>query len=103
MKELFMKVKLDKYERKLESEAEVFRPVSKKKRLQIEKILESARKTKNINIRISEADLARLKQRSVEEGLPYQTLISSVLHRFVNDRLVDEHTIRKYNLLTQSK
>ena len=91
-----MKVKLDKYELSLEKEADSFRPVSKKKRRQIEKILESARKTKNINIRISESDLARLKQRSLEEGLPYQTLISSVLHRFVTDRLVDEGTIRKY-------
>lgn len=98
-----MKVKLDKYEQRLENEAELFRPVSKKKRLQIEKILQSARKTKNVNIRISEADLARLKQRSFEEGLPYQTLISSVLHRFVTDRLVDETAIRKYNLLIQSK
>ena len=98
-----MKIKLDKYEQKLENEADLYRPVSKKKRLQIERILESARKTKNINIRISESDLARLKQRSFEEGLPYQTLISSVLHRFVTDRLVDETNIRKYNFLIQSK
>ncbi len=103
MEALPMKAKLDKYEQKLENEAELFRPVSKKKRLQIERILESARKTKNVNIRISEADLAKLKQRSFEEGLPYQTLIASVLHRFVNDRLVDETTIRKYNFLVQSK
>ena len=98
-----MKIKLDKYEQSLENEAGSFRPVSKKKRLQIEKILESARKTKNINIRISESDLARLKQRSLEEGLPYQTLISSVLHRFVTDKLVDEAAIRKYGFLVQSK
>ena len=98
-----MKVKLDKYELSLEKQADSFRPVSKKKRLQIEKILESARKTKNINIRISESDLARLKQRSLEEGLPYQTLISSVLHRFVTDKLVDENAIRKYALLAQSR
>jgi predicted DNA binding CopG/RHH family protein len=96
-----MKVKLDKYELSLEKEADSFRPVSKKKHRQIEKILESARKTKNINIRISESDLARLKQRSLEEGLPYQTLISSVLHRFVTDRLVDEGTIRKYASIAQ--
>jgi predicted DNA binding CopG/RHH family protein len=98
-----VKVKLDKYEQQLEKEAESFRPVSKKKRLQIEKILESARKTKNINIRISEADLAQLKQRSFEEGLPYQTLIASVLHRFVTNRLVDEKVIRQYNSLVQSR
>lgn len=98
-----MKIKLDKYEQSLENKAGSFRPVSKKKRLQIEKILESARKTKNVNIRISESDLARLKQRSLEEGLPYQTLISSVLHRYVTDKLVDESAIRKYGFLVQSK
>jgi predicted DNA binding CopG/RHH family protein len=96
-----MKVKLDKYERSLENQADSFRPVSMKKRRQVEKILESARKTKNVNIRISESDLARLKQRSLEEGLPYQTLISSVLHRFVTDRLVDEDVIRKYASIAQ--
>ena len=98
-----MKVKLDKYEQSLEKDADSFRPVSKKKRLQIENILESARKTKNVNIRISESDLAKLKERSQQEGLPYQTLISSVLHRFVTDRLVDENSIRKYAFLVQSK
>lgn len=98
-----MKIKLDKYEQSLEKQADAFRPVSKTKRIQIENILESARKTKNINIRISESDLARLKQRSLEEGLPYQTLISSVLHRFVTDKLVDESAIRKYARLVQSR
>jgi predicted DNA binding CopG/RHH family protein len=98
-----VKAKLDKYEQQLEKDAESFRPVSKKKRLQIERILESARKTKNVNIRISEADLAQLKQRSFEEGLPYQTLIASVLHRFVTNRLVDEKAIRHYNTLVRSR
>lgn len=41
-------------------------------------------KTKNINIRLSEKVLARLKARAVKEGIPYQTLASSVLHQFVN-------------------
>ena len=34
------------------------------------------------NIRMSLADLEMLKRRAVEEGLPYQTLISSVLHKY---------------------
>lgn len=41
-------------------------------------------KTKNINIRLSEKDLNRLKRKATEEGMPYQTLLSSVIHRFVN-------------------
>lgn len=41
-------------------------------------------KTKNINIRLSEKVVARLKARAVKEGIPYQTLASSILHQFVN-------------------
>lgn len=41
-------------------------------------------KTRNINIRLSEKVLGRLKTKAAEEGIPYQTLVSSVLHRFVN-------------------
>lgn len=41
-------------------------------------------KTKNINIRLSEKDLNRLKRKATEEGMPYQTLLSSIIHRFVN-------------------
>jgi len=42
-------------------------------------------KTRNINIRLSEKVLAKLKTKAIKEGLPYQTLASSVLHRFAVD------------------
>ncbi len=45
------------------------------------------KKEARINIRLSEADLEGLKQKAAEEGLPYQTLIASVLHKFVSGRL----------------
>jgi predicted DNA binding CopG/RHH family protein len=38
-------------------------------------------KTKNINIRLSERDLYRLRAKAIEEGIPYQTLASSILHK----------------------
>ncbi len=41
-------------------------------------------KARNINIRLSEKDLVLLKRKAVEEGIPYQTLVSSVLHKFVS-------------------
>lgn len=41
----------------------------------------SLNKTRNINIRLTERDLDRLKARAIEEGLPYQTLASSILHK----------------------
>jgi predicted DNA binding CopG/RHH family protein len=47
------------------------------------------KKNKRINIRISEKDLADLKVKSLEEGILYQTLISSILHKFIAGKLVD--------------
>jgi predicted DNA binding CopG/RHH family protein len=48
------------------------------------------RKDKRINIRISEKDLIDIQKKAIEEGLPYQTLISSVLHKFVTGRLIEK-------------
>ncbi len=45
------------------------------------------RKDKRLNIRISERDLRELKRKAVREGLPYQTYVSSILHKFVNGDL----------------
>ena len=90
-----MKTKLDKYEREIERSANDYHPVASKERNKIEGILDRIRKTRNVNIRLSESVLEQLKRRSREEGIPYQTLISSVLHKFVTDRLVDEASIRK--------
>lgn len=42
-------------------------------------------KTRNINIRLSERALQKLKARAAKEGIPYQTLASSILHRFTNE------------------
>ncbi|EKD91277.1 MAG: hypothetical protein ACD_30C00029G0006 [uncultured bacterium] len=42
------------------------------------------KKTKNINIRLTEMDLHRLKVKAAEEGIPYQTLASSILHKYTS-------------------
>jgi len=49
------------------------------------------KKEARINIRLSEADLEGLKLKAAEEGLPYQTLIASVLHKFVSGRLLPKN------------
>ena len=46
-------------------------------------------KNKRVNIRLSSLDLERLQARAAEEGIPYQTLMASVLHKFVAGRLVE--------------
>ncbi len=45
------------------------------------------KKDKRVNIRISERDLSSIQKIALEEGIPYQTLISSVLHKYVNKKI----------------
>ncbi len=45
------------------------------------------RKDKRVNIRMTERDLVHFQKKAMEEGLPYQTLISSVLHKYINGRM----------------
>jgi predicted DNA binding CopG/RHH family protein len=88
------KVSLDKFEQSIE-DAEKFIPVTELEKAEIEAIIESAIKTKNINIRISAYDVEKVKQKSAEEGLPYQTLISSIIHKYITGKLVDEQAVLK--------
>ena len=46
-------------------------------------------KDKRITLRLSSADLDGIQARAIEEGIPYQTLISSVIHKYVSGRLVE--------------
>ena len=97
------KITLDRLEKGIEVNSASYKPIGPDKRERIERILERARKTRNINIRIREHDLARIKQRAEEEGVPYQTLISSVLHKYVSERLLDEQDILKSLELLKSR
>ncbi len=45
------------------------------------------RKDRRLNIRISSKDLEAIQKRALEEGLPYQTLIASLLHKYASGRL----------------
>jgi len=47
------------------------------------------RKDRRVNIRITGHDLAALQNIALEEGIPYQTLMSSILHKYVTGRLVE--------------
>ena len=47
------------------------------------------KKDRRVNIRISSRDLEAIQKRALEEGLPYQTLIASVLHKYISGRLVE--------------
>lgn len=58
--------------------------ISKEENIRYRAMFESFfKKKKNINIRISEQDLLRVKSKALEEGLPYQTYIASIIHKHV--------------------
>jgi predicted DNA binding CopG/RHH family protein len=89
------KIRLDNYEQEIEDAFESYVPLAGEKLEKVERALAIAKKNRSINIRISEYDLARVKERSLQEGLPYQTFISSVIHRYLNGTLVDENAVRQ--------
>ena len=49
----------------------------------------TAIKDRRVNIRLSAGDLQDIQVRALEEGMPYQTLIASVLHKYVTGRLTE--------------
>jgi len=48
------------------------------------------RKDKRVNIRMTERDFIHIQKTALHEGLPYQTLISSILHKYLNGRLIEK-------------
>jgi predicted DNA binding CopG/RHH family protein len=50
----------------------------------------TAIKDRRVNIRLSSIDLSDIQVKALEEGIPYQTLIASVLHKYVTGRLAEQ-------------
>jgi len=96
-----MKINLDALEDQIEKTD--YRPVSAEKREKIEALIDRTKKTKNVNIRITELDLARLRKISESNGIPYQTLIASVLHKYVTNQLVEEKDILRAMHLVEKR
>jgi predicted DNA binding CopG/RHH family protein len=89
-----MKGKLTKEEKEIldSFENDEWVPVknlSKRKKELMTYARNTLRKDKRLNIRISERDLLELQKKAVIEGLPYQTYVSSIIHKFVNGTLVE--------------
>jgi predicted DNA binding CopG/RHH family protein len=87
--------KLDNFEQAIEKNAEQFVKVSRKSQQRIKRIITKANEKNRVTLRLNNQTLELIKRKAQEEGLPYQTLISSVLHKYVNDKLLDEKHIRK--------
>ena len=83
---------LDRYEREMLAAYEKGALISlRPTKAQLAGFREAARstfvKSRRVNIRLSAADLMDIQARAYEEGIPYQTLIASVLHKYVSGRL----------------
>jgi predicted DNA binding CopG/RHH family protein len=87
------KIKFDKEEKDIlkSFEAGEFQSVITKERQQeIQDIAtHTFKKDKRINIRLSGRDLSAIQRRAMEEGIPYQSLVTSILHKYVSGSLYD--------------
>ena len=89
-------MKLDKYEKEVLAafEAGALKPVATKDELA--RIRAAARATaikdQRINIRLSAGDLRDIQVKALQEGMPYQTLIASVLHKYATGRVAETGT-----------
>jgi predicted DNA binding CopG/RHH family protein len=86
--------KLDRYEQGILNAYDKGALVSvRPTKAQLDALREAARatftKNRRVNIRLSTADLMDIQARAHEEGVPYQTLIASVLHKYVSGRLLE--------------
>ena len=88
-------MKLDEYEQEIENNISKYKSASDKKKERINNIVKKAREKKSVNLRLNSQDVDLLKRRAEQEGIPYQTLISSVLHKYITDQLVDQKNILK--------
>ncbi len=87
------KVNLDAEEKEVlrDFEAGEFKSIltPRRKKQLAEAAEEAFKKDKRINIRISSRDLEAIQRRALEEVIPYQTLVSSILHKYVSGSLYD--------------
>jgi len=58
-----------------------------RKKKAIEAARNTLKKDKRINLRLSQKDYHQIQIKAIEEGIPYQTLISSIVHKYLNGAL----------------
>lgn len=88
--------KIDAYEAKVLEAFEKGKLKSVATKAELARLKAAARATaikdRRVNIRLSSIDLNDIQVKAMEEGIPYQTLIASVLHKYVTGRLAEKPT-----------
>ncbi len=91
-----MKDKLDSYEKEI---LDAFEKGELKTTANLEEELNTAQeaarntfnKNKRVNLRLTEQDFDLAHIKALQDGIPYQTLLSSVIHKYLTDQLVEKH------------
>lgn len=94
-----MKYKLTREEIKIEETADKYVELNDKEKDKLDKIISNTNLKKAITLRIKENDLEKIKYEAEKEGIPYQTLITSILHKYTTHQLVDEKIFLKFKEL----
>lgn len=89
--------RIDAYEQEILSAFEGGKLRSVATKAELERFRAAARATavkdRRVNIRLSSIDLSDIQVKALEEGIPYQTLIASVLHKYVSGRFVEKAAV----------
>ncbi len=92
--------KLSEDEQKFESEIERgdWKSVSKKDsdqfRSEMVEAAHNGNKDARVNLRLNPDDVEKIREKAEREGIPYQTLIGSVLHKYATDQFLDEKAVQ---------
>lgn len=86
---------IETLEQEIEKDFDSWQPVPGEEKAALLADLSTATVRRPVTVRLDTRDLAALKNLAEREGLPYQTLLSSVLHKYVSGSLVDVNEARK--------
>ena len=95
--------KLTKEEQLIEDSTEKLRPASDETRARVERVIERSKKSEAISLRISGYDLDRIKKTAERQGMPYQTLINVILHKYITNQFYDKDEVLKTLLAAKEK
>jgi predicted DNA binding CopG/RHH family protein len=99
--------KIDAYEHEVLTAFENGQMKSVATKAELTKLKAAARATaikdRRVNIRLSSGDLSDIQVKALEEGVPYQTLIASVLHKYVTGRLAEPRATKQSSRSTTKR
>lgn len=91
-------------EQEIENNIDQLKPVSMANKVKIESLIDKAKKNKAISLRIANYDLEMIKEKALKDGIPYQTLINSILHKYVTNQLFEkDEMIKTFSVMQKMK